>query len=204
MFLFINFIYNSVYDNFFHQSYVIIEFNMMKGDFMSIKNINITLTYANIVGDTVLNTISFFNIEKKHYVNIKSNNRYIHSLQLVIFINAIQNKKETSTKIDPRKKISFSEKYVVRIRLSEEISKQFTDLGEFVIFPEETRTISFDGYEIFKHTRLCIFENIILLDKKSNESFFIKVLIKPLNNNSNDKNTWIVQSVYPIYLTEKN
>ena len=176
----------------------------MKGDFMGIKNINITLTYANIVGNTILNTISFLDIDKKHHVNIKSHNRYIQSLPLAVFINAIQNTKGTPTKIDPRKIISFSEKYIIRIRLSEEISKQFTDLGEFIIIPEETKIPSFDGYEIFKHTRLCMFENITLLDKKSKESFFIKILIKPLDNNSNNEDTWIVQAVYPIYLTEND
>ena len=77
-------------------------FDMMKGDFMGIKNINITLTYANIVGNTILKTISFLDIDKKNHINIKNHNRYIQSLPLVVFINAIQNIKA----LLPNEKIS--------------------------------------------------------------------------------------------------
>ena len=168
---------------------------------MSIQNINITLTYANIIGNKTANDISLLEINKKHMVIENDNCRVIPMLTFSIFVNALQKKDSFNNLNDPRNIISFSNKYIIKLRLFEKSSNQFKDLGQFIIDIPKYKKQSFEDYEVFNHTRLCIFENVSLLKKSDKESYCIKILIKPIIM-GNDSKEWIIQAIYPIRFIE--
>lgn len=167
------------------------------------KNVNLTVTYADVIGNKEENTISLLNINKSFPITYDDeNNRIIEKLTMALFINAVETKDKNSLNdTDPRAKMIFSKNYRFGLRLTESHTGAFTDLGEFSLCPKDTVITDATCCDIFKHTRLCVFDNIKLPKKNVNEFFVIKLLIKPiLDEETNDD--WIVQTVCPISLTE--
>lgn len=173
---------------------------------MCMKNVNLTVTYADVIGNKEENTISLLNINKSFPVTYNDeNNRIIEKLTMALFINAVETKDKKNLKnADPRAKMIFSKNYSFALRLTESHSGAFTDLGEFSLCPNDTVITDATCCDIFKHTRLCVFDNIKLPEKHINEFFVIKLLIKPISDEETNDGDWIVQSVCPIsFLEEK-
>ncbi len=172
---------------------------------MCMKNVNLTVTYADVIGNKENNTISLLNINKPFTVTYdQEKNRVIEKLTMALFINAVEPKgKQSLEESDPRVKMIFSKKYRFGLRLTESHSGVFTDLGEFSLCPNDTIITDATCCDIFKHTRLCVFDNIKLPKQHDNEFFVIKLLIKPILDEETHNDDWIVQTVCPISFTEK-
>lgn len=177
----------------------------MRCNIMCMKNVNLTVTYADIIGNKEDNTISLLNINKSFPITYDDeNNRIIEKLTMALFINAVETKDKKSLKnADPRTKMIFSNNYRFGLRLTESHSGNFTDLGEFSLRPNDTVITDATCCDIFKHTRLCVFDNIELPPKHADEFFVIKLLIKPISDEETNDGDWIVQTVCPILFSEE-
>ena len=172
---------------------------------MCMKNVNLTVTTADILGNKETKAISLGNIDRPYtYKTTDDNKRIVESISLVMFMQAVQSKEDDKIAlINPNEKLLFSENYSIKIRLTESKSGKAIDLDEFVLCPEDAVYKECVCCDTFKFNRLCICDNIILPPAHDNEFFVIKILIKHLENNPEiDANKkWIVQTVYPITLT---
>ena len=173
---------------------------------MCMKNVNLTIITAEILGNKNTKSISLANIDKPYfYQTIDNERRIIGPLTMAMFMQAVQSKEDDYiTKINPDEKLLFSEKYAIKIRLTESKSGKAIDLDEFTICPDDTVFKQCVCCDTFKYTRFCIYEDIVLPSHKNDEFFVIKILIKHLTNNPNeDENKpWTIQTVYPIYFQE--
>ena len=174
---------------------------------MCMKNVNLTITTADILGNSDNKLITLGNIDKTYNYKIEGYNRVVDSpISLVMFMQAVQSKDEKQVAtINPDEKLMFSEKYSIKIRLTESKSGKAIDLDEFVLYPEDTAFKDCVCCDTFKYTRLCVFDNVILPPKKDDEFFVVKILIKHLTGESgiDMQKPWIVQTVYPISFIEK-
>lgn len=175
---------------------------------MCMKNVNLTITTADILGNKDTKAISLGNIDRPYYYKMVNGERIIiGSISLVMFMQAVQAKEEEKVaQINPDEKLLFSEKYSIKIRLTESKSGKAIDLDEFVLCPENTVFKECVCCDTFKYTRLCIYDDVTLPKKKENEFFVIKILIKHLTDDPivDAQKSWTVQTVYPISFIEKD
>ena len=169
------------------------------------KNVNMTVTYGDLIGNKPDNSISILNMDKPFLVKYDENGkRSVEKITMALFINAVETKdKKSLENANPRDKMIFSERYSFVLRLTESNSGNFTDLGDFSLCPNDNVITDAKCCDIFKHTRLCIFDNITLPPKIENEFFVIKLLIKPTSSEELAGKDWIIQSVIPISFVEK-
>ena len=171
------------------------------------KNVNLTITTADILGNKDTKSVSLGNIDSPCYYEVVNGERIIiNSISLAMFMQAVQPKEEEQlAKINPDEKLLFSEKYSIKIRLTESKSGKAIDLDEFVLCPNDTVFKECICCDTFKYTRLCIYDDVALPKKRENEFFVIKILIKHLTDDPtvDEQNPWTVQTVYPISFVEK-
>lgn len=174
---------------------------------MCMKNVNLTIMTADILGNRDAKSISLGNIDRPYYYEIINGQRnIIGSISLAMFMQAVQSKEESRVaQINPDEKLLFSENYAIKIRLTESKSGKAIDLDEFTLCPNDTVFKECVCCDTFKYTRLCIYDNVSLPKKRDDEFFVIKILIKHLSGNPEIDNSkgWTVQTVYPISLVEK-
>ena len=174
---------------------------------MCMKNVNLTIISADILGNMDRKTISLGDIDKAHfYQSVNGQRKIIGSLSLALFMQAMQPKNETQlSKINPAEKLLFSENYRLKIRLTESKSGKAIDLEEFDLCPEDKAFKECVCCDTFKYTRFCLFDNISLPHQKDGEFFVVKVLIKHITGDKaiDDQTSWTVQTVYPLTLTEQ-
>lgn len=172
---------------------------------MCMKNVNLTIVTADVLGNKNKKSISLGDIDKSCNYEIENKQRVIKSLSLAMFMQAIQSKDiENVESINPDEKLLFSERYAIKIRLTESKSGKAIDLDEFTLCPNDTVFKECVCCDTFKYTRLCIYDDIVLPPETDNEFFVVKILIKHLTENSveDSQKAWTVQTVYPITLSK--
>lgn len=171
------------------------------------KNVNLTIISADILGNRDTKSVSLGNIDRPYYYEMVDGKRIIvGTFSFALFMQAIQTKeKDSLSDINPDEKLLFSEKYSIKIRLTESKSGNAIDLDEFILCPNDIAFNECVCCDTFKYTRVFVYNNIVLPPKKDNEFFVVKILIKHLKDNSENDNQrqWTVQTVYPVSLVEK-
>lgn len=174
---------------------------------MCMKNVNLTIITADILGNRDTKSVSLGNIDKPYYYEIVNGKRMVvGTFSFALFMQAIQTKANDSlSNINPDEKLLFSEKYSIKIRLTESKSGNAIDLDEFILCPNDIAFSECVCCDTFKYTRVCVYNNVILPLKKDNEFFVVKILIKHLTDDAEKDNQkpWTVQTVYPVSITEK-
>ena len=164
------------------------------------RNINMNVIFCDIVSNENNSNISLGSVvDKKFHISSTNSDRTISQLSMAIFVSAIQTKnKQVLSKIDGTSVFLFSQNYDVKIRLTETISGDFTDLGEFVLEPENK--FESDGLcrSVYNYSYFCLFSNIMLPPKKEKERFVIKLLIRKKSDANSKNEDWIVQNIAPI------
>lgn len=161
---------------------------------MCMKNLNMNAVFCDVIAKQDGSAISLGDIvTKKFHISAEDSTRKISQLSLAVFITATQAKEPK--KVDPDLVFSFEEKYEIRVRLTETYSGEFRDLTSFVVEPSASSDSEGLCRRVFQHTRLCLFSNVALPEKREKERFVIKLIIRRCGT-SNDQ--WIVQSIFPI------
>ena len=140
---------------------------------MCMKNINTNIVFCDIISNENNRNISLGNVVNKKF-HISSNNieRKITQLSMAIFVSATQTKNSQAlSKMDSSSVFLFDQKYDVKIRLTETISGDFTDLGEFVLEPGATYESDGLCRSVFSYSHFCLFSDIVLPPKKEKAIF---------------------------------
>ncbi len=185
---------------------------------MCMKNVNLTAMTADILVNESNGDISLANIDHPVLVTIKNNKRTLSSFTFAVFMQAIEGKNKSDFTVGENinqdqfnilasEKLIFSERYAIKIRLTESKSGKVMDLDEFELCPNDSVFRQCICCDTFKYTRLCAYNDIVLPDKvKDDEFFVVKILIKhlPTVETENSAKDWTVQAVYPIVLQEND
>lgn len=161
---------------------------------MCMKNLNMNAVFCDVIAKQDGSSISLGNIvAKKYYVSTEETIRKISQLSLAVFITATQAKEHRE--VDPNIVFSFEKKYEVRVRLTETYSGEFRDLTSFIIDPSTSSDSEGLCRNVFQYTRVCLFSNVALTEKREKERFVIKLVIRCCDSETEN---WTVQSIFPI------
>lgn len=168
---------------------------------MPVMNLNAALTFADVLASEDDDALSLMHIDKSFPIMYDdSGNRVLRRLSLALFLNATESKnKDLVKKANPRSVFLFDNEYQFRVRLAEVNSGRTWNLKTFSLIPSKSNIRETPQFDIFTYTAVSTFSDIKLKEKKDAESFVIKVLVRPKNDESS---MWVVQAVYPINVVE--
>ncbi len=168
---------------------------------MCMKNININVVFSDIqIGDDQM--LSLFNVGKPVRVQHDDSIRKITQLSMAAFISATQSKDpKIIAKLNPDEVFTFSHKYELLIRLTETTSGKFKDIGHLDLDPATNDIHEGICRHTFNLTHLGIYQDISLPERKDDEKFVIKILIRRKTDGIQEKN-WVVQTVVPFSLED--
>ena len=173
---------------------------------MCMKNLNMNIVFCDIVSNPDNSSISLGGIGKVFSFVVENNVKKISQLPMVIFVSATQSKNpEIIDKLNPNTDFIFSNQYEVKVRLTETISGDFQDLGEFEIDPSKSYDANGLCKSTFNYTQLCLFSDVVLHNiEKSKQRYVIKLLIRQKNRNKTTDDRWIVQTIHPLQLCQSD
>lgn len=161
---------------------------------MCMKNLNMNAVFCDVIAKQDGSNISLGDIvAKRYYVSTEDAIRKISQFSLAVFITATQSKEYRD--VDPDLVFSFDKKYEVRVRLTETYSGEFKDLTSFIIDPSVSSDSEGLCRNVFQYTRVCLFSNVALTEKREKERFAIKLVIRRCDS---ENDNWTVQSISPI------
>lgn len=161
---------------------------------MCMKNLNMNAVFCDVIATQDGSNISLGDIvAKKYYISSGDEVRSISQLSLAVFITATQAKEPRE--VNPDLVFSFDKKYEVRVRLTETYSGEFRDLTSFIVDPSTASDSEGLCRNVFQYTRICLFSNVALPEKREKERFVIKLVIRRCDSESEN---WTVQAISPI------
>lgn len=168
---------------------------------MPVMNLNAAITFSDVITSEDNDVFSLLHIDKSFPITYDTDgNRAIRRLSLALFLNATESKNKDFVKeANPRRIFVFDQEYQFRLRVTETKSGKSWDLKTFSIRPNDFEIHETPQFNIFKHTMVSTFSDIPLKEKKADESFVMKVLVRPKNDGDT---TWAIQAIYPLSIVE--
>lgn len=169
---------------------------------MCIKNINMNVAFVDVIPDEKKDFVVYFNPVKKFKISETNNIRELSLSSLAVLVSATQSKRIDTSTLNPDETIVFSQKYEIKIRLTEPITGSFKDLATFDIEP--SKNVVSDGIckDSFQYVHIHMNATEELPPKQEKENFVIKLLIRRFIDEYTEDDRWIVQTIVPLQVTE--
>ena len=166
---------------------------------MCMKNVNLNLVFCDMIPNQDGSDIALANFVGKQFkIQEENGRRVLPQVSLTLFVSATQTKDpDEAARINPDITFSFENDYDIKVRLTETISGSFMDLDSFLLEPAKHSISANLCRKTLNHTRLCVFQNIVLPEEKDNECFVIKALIRRHTQECNNE-SWAVQAIVPL------